>query len=127
MYPDQYGDSRKKQLCGLIWKDYYGCDVISASIIAHVISSKPIKYETIAITISKHFTVEKYYSGESLVKSKKKYDLVFLDIEMKELDGIETAQEIRSLVPSVIVIFPPLFLVTLCTYLRFTIQLLCAL
>ena len=42
------------------------------------------------------FTVEKYYSGESLVKSKKKSDLVFLDIEMKELDGIETAQEIRS-------------------------------
>ena len=42
------------------------------------------------------FTVEKYYSGESLVNSKKKYDLVFLDIEMKELDGIETAQAIRS-------------------------------
>ena len=42
------------------------------------------------------FTVEKYYSGESLVNSKKKYDLVFLDIEMKELDGIETAQIIRS-------------------------------
>ena len=42
------------------------------------------------------FTVEKYYSGESLVESKKKYDLIFLDIEMKELNGIETAQAIRS-------------------------------
>lgn len=43
-----------------------------------------------------NFTVEKYYSGESLVESKKKYDLIFLDIEMKELNGIETAQAIRS-------------------------------
>lgn len=42
------------------------------------------------------FTVEKYYSGESLVESEKKYDLIFLDIEMKELNGIETAQVIRS-------------------------------
>lgn len=42
-----------------------------------------------------NFIVEKYYSGESLVESKKKYDLIFLDIEMKELNGIETAQVIR--------------------------------
>lgn len=42
------------------------------------------------------FTVEKYYSGESLINSEKKYDLIFLDIEMRELDGIETAQVIRS-------------------------------
>lgn len=42
------------------------------------------------------FTVEKYYSGESFVESEKKYDLIFLDIEMKELNGIETAQVIRS-------------------------------
>lgn len=42
------------------------------------------------------FTVEKYYSGESLAESEKKYDLIFLDIEMKELNGIETAQVIRS-------------------------------
>lgn len=43
-----------------------------------------------------NFTVEKYYSGEALVGAKKKYDLIFLDIEMKELNGIETAQAIRS-------------------------------
>ena len=42
------------------------------------------------------FIIEKYYSGESLIESKKKYDLIFLDIEMKELNGIETAQAIRS-------------------------------
>ena len=49
------------------------------------------------LTDNKHsFTIEKYYSGESLVESKKKYDLIFLDIEMKELNGIETAQVIRS-------------------------------
>ncbi len=28
MYPNQYGDSRKKQLCGLIGKEYYGCDCV---------------------------------------------------------------------------------------------------
>lgn len=49
------------------------------------------------LTDNKHsFTIEKYYSGESLIESKKKYDLIFLDIEMKELNGIETAQAIRS-------------------------------
>lgn len=46
---------------------------------------------------NKHdFTIEKYYSGESLIESQNKYDLIFLDIEMKERDGIETAQAIRS-------------------------------
>lgn len=49
------------------------------------------------LTDNKHsFTIEKYYSGESLIESKKKFDLIFLDIEMKELNGIETAQAIRS-------------------------------
>ncbi len=42
------------------------------------------------------FTVENYYSGETLVSAKKKYDLIFLDIEMKELNGIDAAQAIRS-------------------------------
>lgn len=49
------------------------------------------------LTNNKHgFITEKYSSGEALIGAKKKFDLIFLDIEMKELNGIEAAQIIRS-------------------------------
>lgn len=37
-----------------------------------------------------------YYDGIDLINSCKKFDIVFLDIEMDVLDGIETAQKIRE-------------------------------
>lgn len=36
-----------------------------------------------------------YESGEELLESGKSYDLIFLDIDMKGMDGIETARRIR--------------------------------
>lgn len=37
-----------------------------------------------------------YKKGTELLADKKEYDLIFLDVEMEDIDGIETAQKIRS-------------------------------
>lgn len=36
-----------------------------------------------------------YFSGEELLRAKEQYDLLFLDIDMEGIDGIETARKIR--------------------------------
>lgn len=50
-----------------------------------------------------------YQSGESLVNAYKnsieRYDVVFLDMEMKELNGIETANLIREFDEHIIIVF----------------------
>ncbi|MDY3920090.1 MAG: LytTR family DNA-binding domain-containing protein [Candidatus Limivivens sp.] len=40
--------------------------------------------------------VDLYTSGESLVTSGKTYDVIFLDVDMKGIDGIQTARLIRK-------------------------------
>ena len=42
------------------------------------------------------FQVYKYSSGESLIKSEKQYDLIFLDVEMNGISGINVAEMIRK-------------------------------
>lgn len=41
-------------------------------------------------------SVSKYTSGEALVQSQKAFDLIFLDIDMKGMNGIDAAREIRK-------------------------------
>lgn len=41
------------------------------------------------------FNIHKYNDGEELINSNFKFDLIFLDIEMEVLGGIEAAQKIR--------------------------------
>ena len=41
------------------------------------------------------FTFDTYTSGEALLTDKREYDLIFLDIQMNGMDGIETAQRLR--------------------------------
>lgn len=41
-------------------------------------------------------TVYKYTSGEALIQSQKVFDLIFLDIDMKGINGIDAAREIRQ-------------------------------
>jgi DNA-binding LytR/AlgR family response regulator len=55
----------------------------------------------------KDITVTQYDSGEALIKKfgKQKYNIIFLDINMKKIDGIETAREIRKLDEKAIIIF----------------------
>ena len=36
-----------------------------------------------------------YFSGEELLLAEEQYDLLFLDIDMEGIDGIETARKIR--------------------------------
>lgn len=52
-----------------------------------------------------NFQVQCYYDGETLLKSKKRYDLIFLDIEMPILGGIETAQRIRQIDMTVTIVY----------------------
>lgn len=51
------------------------------------------------------FYVLKFYDGEELINSKQNFDLIFLDIEMKSLDGIKTAQKIREFDMNVLIVY----------------------
>lgn len=41
-------------------------------------------------------SIDTYASGEQLLAAQKKYDILFIDIYMKELNGIETAEKLKS-------------------------------
>mgnify|MGYP004730973699 CR=1 FL=1 len=51
--------------------------------------------------------ISEFGSGDEFIKDFKKnmYDIIILDIEMKELNGLETAERIRSADSSVIIVF----------------------
>lgn len=54
------------------------------------------------------FEFTDFFSGETLVEHYSKgdnFDVIFLDIEMKELNGIETAEKIRQITSNSIIIF----------------------
>ena len=54
------------------------------------------------------YVTECFYSGEELVSSYKKgnyFDIIFLDIKMNEMNGIETAKEVRKMDGNVLIIF----------------------
>lgn len=42
------------------------------------------------------YIIDQYESGEALIKANKKYDLIFLDIEMGKLNGLRTAKVLRD-------------------------------
>ena len=46
-----------------------------------------------------------YAHGEELLEAQKTFDLIFLDIQMKPLNGMETAKRIRSLDEGVLIVF----------------------
>jgi len=55
-----------------------------------------------------HMTIDEFYSGESLLEHYKKgarYDLLFLDIHMKQIDGINTAFKLKKIHKDLILIF----------------------
>lgn len=59
------------------------------------------------------YHIDKFASGVALLAEKQavtNYQIVFLDINMEEVDGIETAREIRKLSESVFIIFVTAFI-----------------
>lgn len=48
--------------------------------------------------------IDKYASGENFLKKAEPYDIVFLDVEMKQLDGFETASGYREIFPKAMII-----------------------
>lgn len=40
--------------------------------------------------------IDGFYSGEELLLSQKNYDIIFLDIDMKGMNGIEVAKQLRE-------------------------------
>ncbi|WP_409967701.1 LytTR family DNA-binding domain-containing protein [Bengtsoniella intestinalis] len=60
------------------------------------------------IETTNKFSIDVFFSGESLlneIATGAKYDLLYLDIEMDGINGIDTAQEIRKTDTIVIIIF----------------------
>ena len=48
------------------------------------------------IEFNPEYTIDIYHSGEELLNSEKIYDLIFLDIEMNGISGMETAEMLRK-------------------------------
>lgn len=44
----------------------------------------------------RNYSIDVYGSGQELIESEKEYDIIFLDIEMKEMDGLTTAKMLRN-------------------------------
>lgn len=53
----------------------------------------------------KNEQIELYSSGKALLASQKLFDLVFLDIQMADMDGMRTARELRKTQADTILIF----------------------
>lgn len=51
------------------------------------------------------YTIDAYSTGEDLLKAKKHYNMVFLDIQMDGINGIDTAKKIREKDEDTILIF----------------------
>ena len=49
--------------------------------------------------------IDIYLSGRALLEAKKQFDLVFLDIQMEGMNGMDTARAIRELQPDTVLIF----------------------
>lgn len=51
------------------------------------------------------YSIEQFSSGKALLKSLERFDMIFLDILMEEMDGMETARRCRELAFKKILIF----------------------
>lgn len=49
--------------------------------------------------------IDHYENGNTLLKSKQEYDVIFMDYQMEEMDGIETARKLRETNSDSIIIF----------------------
>ena len=59
-----------------------------------IIIAKEISHEL--TRLCPDYSIDIFTNGNDLVNSTERYDLVFLDIEMPELDGMQTAEQLRN-------------------------------
>ena len=51
------------------------------------------------------FVIEEFYSGESLLKSDLVFDIILLDYKMNNLNGLDTAKQLRTRSTTNVIIF----------------------
>ena len=49
--------------------------------------------------------IDHFENGNTLLQSKQEYDVIFMDYQMEEMDGIETARKLRETNSDSIIIF----------------------
>ena len=49
--------------------------------------------------------IDSYFSGQTFLEAGKRFDLVFLDIQMEGMDGMDTARALRKTQPEAVLIF----------------------
>lgn len=57
------------------------------------------------VKYNKNFDIKEFRSGRELIDSRMKFDIIFLDIEMPELDGMDTAKKLRKMSVGSLIIF----------------------
>jgi len=55
--------------------------------------------------INSSYEIKEYHNGREMLDSREKYDVIFLDIDMPELNGMETAVRLRKLASDSLIIF----------------------
>ncbi|MCC0645475.1 response regulator transcription factor [Clostridioides sp. ZZV14-6150] len=70
-----------------------------------------IMFEYIEVFLKEDIEYEiiSFKSGEELIKNYTKADIIFMDIEFKGMNGLETAKEIRKIDKDVVIIFATAF------------------
>lgn len=63
------------------------------------------KLEEVTSRVPFSFSIREFVSGEEFLKDRKTYDLVFMDIAMPRMSGLEAAEQYRSFCPDGILIF----------------------
>ncbi len=63
------------------------------------------KLEEVMTKLPFSFEMEEYSTGKKFLEAKKEFDIVFMDIAMPELSGLETAQQYREMCPKGLLIF----------------------
>lgn len=100
---------QKKQICGLAEKSFDETMRIAVCDDEIVFTSRYDEYiERLSGTFPKT-QCDVYFSGEDLLRcydaGEKPYDLIFLDIEMKGIDGLETARKLRESDENVLIVY----------------------
>ena len=85
---------------------FSGLDISVLSANANISYNSGNEVKVSYVTVDKNKKIECYhfYSGEDLLRSSEHFDVIFLDIEMENMNGMETAAEIRKTDTDVVIV-----------------------